>query len=139
MEASPNPPAAPNPPGSPEPALPAAAIAAAVRALDANDRRVGIGPREGLALRVAKVAEECGEASAALIGLRGQNPRKGRSSEEELVDELLDVALSALVAAASLTGDWAGRFTAHVSARTARLTAAVDHADRDQADCPPAR
>ncbi|WP_083749245.1 MazG-like family protein [Frankia sp. CcI49] len=109
----------------PEPMLPTAAIDAAVRALDLNDRRMAIGPDEGLALRVVKVAEECGEASAALIGLRGQNPRKSRGSEQELIDELLDVALSALVAAASTTGDWAARFTAHVEARTARLIAAV--------------
>ncbi|MEX5631694.1 MazG-like family protein [Parafrankia sp. FMc2] len=117
------PPSSPARPGAP---LPVAAIDAAVRALDVNDGRRSIGPDEALALRVVKVAEECGEASAALIGLRGQNPRKGFSSEQHLVDELLDVALSALVAAASVTDDWADRFAAHVTARTSRLIAAVD-------------
>lgn len=109
----------------PDPTLPVAAIDAAVRVLDSNDARNGIEPREGLALRVLKLVEECGEASAALIGLRGQNPRKPRSSEQDLVDELLDVALSALVTAASLTGSWAERFGDQVLAKTSRLVAAV--------------
>ncbi|MCK9932176.1 hypothetical protein MXD62_34415 [Frankia sp. Mgl5] len=109
----------------PDPTLPVAAIDAAVRVLDLNDARNGIEPREGLALRVLKLVEECGEASAALIGLRGQNPRKSRSSEQDLVDELLDVALSALVTAASLTGSWAERFGDQVLAKTSRLVAAI--------------
>ncbi|WP_198145477.1 hypothetical protein [Frankia sp. EAN1pec] len=109
----------------PDPTLPVAAIDAAVRVLDLNDARNGIEPREGLALRILKLVEECGEASAALIGLRGQNPRKPRSSEQDLVDELLDVALAALVAAASLTDSWAGRFCDQVLAKTSRLVAAV--------------
>lgn len=49
--------------------------------------------------RVAKIAEEAGEAVAALIGLTGQNPRKGFShSAEDLNKELLDVAVTALAA-----------------------------------------
>ncbi|CAI7979898.1 conserved hypothetical protein [Frankia sp. Hr75.2] len=115
----------PDRPAVPDPALPVAAIDAAVRALDVNDARNGIGPQEGLALRVLKLVEECGEASAALIGLRGQNPRKPRSSEQDLVDELLDVALSALVTAASLTGSWAERFGDQVLTKTSRLVAVV--------------
>lgn len=126
MDVSPNLPPSPGVPPSAGGRLPVGAIDDAVRALDRNDRRMAISPEESLALRIVKIAEECGEASAALIGLRGQNPRKGRSSEQELVDELLDVALSALVAVASVTDDWAERFTAHVEARTSRLTAAVD-------------
>ncbi|ABW11326.1 hypothetical protein Franean1_1888 [Parafrankia sp. EAN1pec] len=115
----------PDRPAVPDPTLPVAAIDAAVRVLDLNDARNGIEPREGLALRILKLVEECGEASAALIGLRGQNPRKPRSSEQDLVDELLDVALAALVAAASLTDSWAGRFCDQVLAKTSRLVAAV--------------
>src|SRR3954470_20273329 len=54
--------------------------------------------------RVAKIAEEHGEAVAALIGLTGQNPRKGVThSREQLIDELLDVAITALGAVEHLT------------------------------------
>lgn len=49
--------------------------------------------------RVAKAAEEAGEAIDALIGVTGQNPRKGvYGTEEELMDELADVALTGLYA-----------------------------------------
>ncbi len=49
--------------------------------------------------RVAKVAEEVGEAIDALIGLTGQNPRKGRyATTEDLLDELADVALTGIYA-----------------------------------------
>jgi hypothetical protein len=49
--------------------------------------------------RVAKVAEEAGEAVDALIGVTGQNPRKGfYGSRDDLLDELADVALTGLYA-----------------------------------------
>jgi hypothetical protein len=49
--------------------------------------------------RVAKVAEEMGEAVDALIGLTGQNPRKGYyGTIDDLYNELVDVALTALLA-----------------------------------------
>lgn len=49
--------------------------------------------------RIAKVAEEHGEAVAAYIGAIGQNPRKGVThTVDDVVDELLDVALTALAA-----------------------------------------
>lgn len=49
--------------------------------------------------RVAKVSEEVGEAIDALIGVTGQNPRKGEyGSRSDLVDELADVALTGLYA-----------------------------------------
>jgi hypothetical protein len=47
--------------------------------------------------RVAKLTEEAGEATAALIGWTGQNPRKGVThTREDVVSELLDVAITAL-------------------------------------------
>ena len=50
--------------------------------------------------RVAKVAEEAGEAVDALIGVTGQNPRKGHyGSLDDLLDELMDVALTGLYGA----------------------------------------
>lgn len=44
--------------------------------------------------RVAKAVEEAGEAVDALIGMTGQNPRKGTyGSLNDLFDELADVAM----------------------------------------------
>ena len=49
--------------------------------------------------RVTKVAEECGEVMAALIGATGQNPRKGYShSIHDVREELADVVVTALCA-----------------------------------------
>lgn len=56
--------------------------------------------------RVSKVAEETGEAIDALIGLTGQNPRKGHyGSHVDLYAELCDVALTALYALQHFTKD----------------------------------
>lgn len=49
--------------------------------------------------RVAKAAEEAGEAISALIACTGQNPRKGVcGTREELLGELADVALTGILA-----------------------------------------
>jgi hypothetical protein len=54
--------------------------------------------------RIAKITEESGEAIAAYIGATGQNPRKGVTHEiADVVDELLDVAVTALGAVEHLT------------------------------------
>ncbi|MGH3353784.1 MAG: MazG-like family protein [Nocardioides sp.] len=56
--------------------------------------------------RVAKVSEEAGEAIAALIGATGQNPRKGIThTYDDVVDELLDVAVTAMTAVEHMTGN----------------------------------
>ena len=56
--------------------------------------------------RVAKVLEEAGEAVDALIGISGQNPRKGRySNMESLLGELADVALTGIYAIQHFTKD----------------------------------
>jgi len=56
--------------------------------------------------RVAKCAEESGEAVAALIGMTGQNPRKGVThTVDDLLGELADVAVTALAAIQHFTGD----------------------------------
>lgn len=55
--------------------------------------------------RIAKVGEEAGEVVAAFIGATGQNPRKGVThSIDDVTDELLDVALTALAAVEHLRG-----------------------------------
>lgn len=59
-----------------------------------------------LSLRILKIGEEFGEASAAWIGAAGQNPRKGVThTPQDVADELGDVAFTALVALASLGFD----------------------------------
>lgn len=56
--------------------------------------------------RVVKVAEECGEVAEAVIGLTGQNPRKGKThSIDDVKAELADVAITALCAIQHITKD----------------------------------
>jgi len=79
-----------------------AAVQAARRWLDATN---GTGVLE-LTFRILKVGEEAGEAAEAWAGLHGQNPRKGVThTRDDVVTELADVALTALVAIASLDTD----------------------------------
>jgi hypothetical protein len=55
--------------------------------------------------RLAKITEEAGEVIAAYIGATGQNPRKGVThTHSDVVEELLDVAVTALGAVEHLTG-----------------------------------
>ncbi len=55
--------------------------------------------------RLAKIAEEAGEVIAAYIGATGQNPRKGITGTHlEVIEELLDVAVTALAAIEHLNG-----------------------------------
>lgn len=59
--------------------------------------------------RCAKISEEAGEVIDALIGITGQNPRKGvYGSEEDLFKELCDVALTALYGLQHFTKDVEG-------------------------------
>lgn len=55
--------------------------------------------------RLAKVSEESGEVIAAYIAATGQNPRKGvTGDQDDVIAELLDVAVTALGAVEHLTG-----------------------------------
>ncbi|MGC4879987.1 MazG-like family protein [Micromonospora sp. DT43] len=66
------------------------------------DAANGTGQTE-LTCRILKLTEEAGEASAAWIGLLGQNPRKGVThTREDVAAELADVVFTALVAIESL-------------------------------------
>jgi NTP pyrophosphatase (non-canonical NTP hydrolase) len=57
-------------------------------------------------MRVLKLVEEAGEAGAAYIGMVGQNPRKGVThTRDDLLDELADVAITALCAIEHFTQD----------------------------------
>lgn len=57
--------------------------------------------------RVAKAGEEAGEAIDAMIAWTGQNPRKPQRSEayQELLGELADTALTAILAIQHFTKD----------------------------------
>ncbi|GAB1817311.1 MazG-like family protein [Herbidospora sp. RD11066] len=72
-------------------------------------------------MRVLKVAEEAGEVASAVIGMVGQNPRKGRThTRDDVAAELCDVALTAFVALASYADDPRATWEAHVAKVAAR-------------------
>lgn len=85
--------------------------------------------------RVAKVGEEFGEVIAAFIGATGQNPRKGVTHDmDDVVKELLDVALTALAAVESLVGNDGSsevRFREHVQRVLDRSLASTHHDTSD--------
>lgn len=57
-------------------------------------------------LRVLKIGEEYGEVAEALHGALGANPRKGASHTwDDVQKELIDVAVTTLVALHTLTPD----------------------------------
>ena len=62
-------------------------------------------PEALLLHRVIKLSEEAGEVVTALIGALGANPRKGvTNGMDEVLDELLDVAITALGAYEHIDG-----------------------------------
>ncbi|MFD3612413.1 MazG-like family protein [Streptomyces atroolivaceus] len=64
--------------------------------------------RERKMMRVLKIGEEFGEVSEALHGALAANPRKGRSHTwEDVSKELVDVAVTTLVALATIDPDGA--------------------------------
>ncbi|MEV7389527.1 MazG-like family protein [Streptomyces sp. NPDC091215] len=74
------------------------------------------------AMRLLKVTEEAGEATAAYIGMTGQNPRKGIShTTADVADELCDVIIAATVALHSFTDTPAADLTAKLDAVARRL------------------
>lgn len=79
--------------------------------------------------RCLKVAEEVGELTEALLGLSGENPRKGVTHTlADVRRELLDVALSALGAVAHLDenhGDPVEDLRVHAEFVRERLALAV--------------
>ncbi|MFS4094554.1 MazG-like family protein [Streptomyces sp. AF1A] len=71
--------------------------------------------QEGLLLRILKLSEEVGEVAEAVIGVTGQNPRKGVThSWDDVQAELCDVAITALVALRTLTPEARGVFEEHL-------------------------
>lgn len=69
------------------------------------DNAVDIDSKTDDVCRVLKLAEECGEAANAYIGMTGQNPRKGVTHTlDDLNAELADVAITAMAAIYHFTG-----------------------------------
>ncbi|MFD4526808.1 MazG-like family protein [Streptomyces sp. NPDC058470] len=86
--------------------------------LDTNQAVAG---RELLLLRMLKLSEEVGEVAQAVIGVTGQNPRKGTSHTwDDVRSELCDVVITALVALRTLAPDAREVFTAHLAEVTER-------------------
>ncbi|GGZ70713.1 hypothetical protein GCM10010389_05270 [Streptomyces echinoruber] len=82
------------------------------------------GGHEDLLLRLLKLPEEVGEATAAVIGALGHNPRKGVSHTWQDVEaELCDIAVTALVALRMLTPDARDVFAHHLDRVTRRSLA----------------
>ena len=83
-------------------------------------------------LQILKITEEAGEVAEALIGVTGQNPRKGYShSWQDVENELCDVVITALVALTRVNPDARAVFERHlasVAARTTETTGAVPQA-----------
>jgi len=80
--------------------------------------------------RTAKVCEEAGEAIAELIGVTGQNPRKGvHSTREALLKELGDVVCTGLFAIQHFTKDTDATW-AVVSGALAKAMSRVPDAER---------
>lgn len=83
---------------------PAAQLAAVSAWIDQHNH--GMTPTEHLWSRIAKISEENGEVVAAVLGMLGENPRKGVTHDrEDVVAELLDVACTALAAVEHMSGN----------------------------------
>lgn len=84
--------------------------------------------------RCLKASEEVGELTEALLGLSGENPRKGITHTlGDVRKELLDVALAALGAVAHLdgnTGDPIRSLEIHAEFVRDRLARAINEGDR---------
>ena len=102
---------------------------AAISALINSTYPANIDAEAALWRRCAKVSEEAGEVTEALLGMLGENPRKGYThTESDVIHELLDVALAALGACAHIRPDMdtAAALACHATTRLARLRAVTD-------------
>ncbi|WP_406473132.1 NUDIX domain-containing protein [Streptomyces platensis] len=76
------------------------------RRFNAHDDERGLDAAQQWTLQVLKIAEETGEASQAVIGVRGTNPRKGDSHTwQDVHAEVADVVITGLVALARMRPD----------------------------------
>ncbi|QEV56575.1 hypothetical protein CP981_02435 [Streptomyces platensis] len=81
-------------------------VARLARRFNAHDDQRGLDAAQQWTLQVLKIAEETGEASQAVIGVRGTNPRKGDSHTwQDVHAEVADVIITGLVALARMRPD----------------------------------
>jgi NTP pyrophosphatase (non-canonical NTP hydrolase) len=79
------------------------------------DRATDLPPGQDTLLRMLKLSEEVGEVASAVIGVTGQNPRKGVTHTwQDVESELCDVIITAMVALRTITPDAAEVFEAHL-------------------------
>ncbi|MFJ9378614.1 MazG-like family protein [Streptomyces sp. NPDC101455] len=103
-------------------------IPVTARIAAALDTANGTGEHE-TAMRLMKVVEEAGEASAAYIGMTGQNPRKGVThTPADVADELCDVIIAATVALHAFTTTPPAVLNAKLHAVARRLDTATSPA-----------
>jgi hypothetical protein len=89
------------------------------------DENSPLTPEADRLLRIMKIGEEVGETNQAVIGVLGQNPRKGVTHTwEDVHAELSDVILTAMVALSTLTPDAAKVFQGHLARVAERSLAA---------------
>lgn len=75
-------------------------------------------------LQILKITEEAGEVAEALIGVTGQNPRKGYSHTwHDVESELCDVIVTAMVALTRVNPQARTRFAEHLAAVARRADA----------------
>lgn len=75
----------------------------AIRCRDQIVARSPLTGTAGLLAQALKVQEEAGEMAEAMLGVLGQNPRKGFShTRDDLLKEIIDIILTATVLAVSV-------------------------------------
>ncbi|HEX4790232.1 MAG TPA: MazG-like family protein [Actinospica sp.] len=78
-------------------------------------------------MQILKITEEAGEVAEALIGVTGQNPRKGFShSWQDVENELCDVIVTAMVALRRVNPAAPTLFTEHLAAVVSRCELTPD-------------
>ncbi|WP_405775648.1 MazG-like family protein [Streptomyces sp. NBC_01538] len=103
-------------------AIPWDTIHQLARRFNEHDTALGLGREEQWTLQVLKIAEETGEASQAVIGARGTNPRKATAPWAHAHAEVADVAITALVALARMRPDDAAEYLdRHLAAKSANF------------------
>ncbi|MFE0187956.1 NUDIX domain-containing protein [Streptomyces sp. NPDC058989] len=106
-------------------------IGALARHFTAHDDERGLDHAQQWTLQVLKIAEETGEASQAVIGARGTNPRKGDSHTwQDVHAEVADVVITGLVTLARMRPDDAAEYLQRqLAAKSGRFIVAGSAAD----------
>jgi NTP pyrophosphatase (non-canonical NTP hydrolase) len=91
------------------------------RLVDWLDRGSSLPGETKTIMQILKITEEAGEVAEALIGVTGQNPRKGYShSWQDVENELCDVVITAMVALTRINPDARTVFRRHLDGVAAR-------------------